>query len=575
MSKFIFITGGVVSSLGKGVASASIACLLEARGLKVDLRKLDPYLNVDPGTLSPFQHGECFVTDDGAETDLDLGHYARFTSSLMSQRNNWTAGRIYLSVIEKERRGDYLGKTVQTIPHVTDEIKTAICANTEGPAPDVMIIEIGGTVGDIEGLPFLESVRQLQNQLGPQNAFFIHLTYVPYIQSAGELKTKPTQATVRDLRNIGITPDALLCRANSPLSPDLRSKISLFTNVPIKAVFSAHDVSSIYRIPLVFNEQGLDELIVEQLQLQNQAATIADLGAWREVLTAIEQPTGDPIQIAIVGKYVQLKDSYKSLNEALVHAAAKYNLKLTIDWIEAEELKDDSAALARLGPADAILVPGGFGKRGTEGMLRAINYARELSVPYLGICYGMQLACIEFAREVCEIKNCNSSEIEPETPNPVICKLHDLIDVETLGGTMRLGAYPCHLSPGSLAAKIYNASEVKERHRHRYEFNLAFQDKLATAGLSFSGISPETGLVEIIELPSHPWFLGCQFHPEFKSKTLQPHPIFNSFIQAAHKHYDERLSTQEMKQKQAPTAPPPALQPPAPASQPQLTMQER
>lgn len=571
MTKFIFITGGVVSSLGKGVASASIGCLLEARGLRVDLRKLDPYLNVDPGTMSPFQHGECFVTDDGAETDLDLGHYERFTSAHMTRSNNFTAGRIYLSVIEKERRGDYLGKTIQTIPHVTDEIKAAIIADTNGPsAPDVMIVEIGGTIGDIESLPFLEAIRQLRLELGPQQTFFVHLSYVPYIASAGELKTKPTQASVRDLRNIGITPDALLCRANWPLPPDLRSKISLFTNVPSNAVFSAQDVPSIYRIPLIFNEQGLDQLIINNLQLQEQAATVTDLDTWKEALQRIEQPTGDPIQIAIVGKYVELQDSYKSLTEALIHSAAASNLHLNIDWVEAEHLTTDSVTMQRLGLADGILVPGGFGSRGTEGIMNAIAYARELNTPYLGICYGLQLACIEFARTIYEIENCNSSEIDPDTPNPIICKLQDLVNVEQLGGTMRLGAYPCRLTPGSLAAQIYNSLEISERHRHRYEFNPAYKEKLEAAGLRFSGISPDTGLVEMIELPSHPWFVACQFHPELKSKLVQPSPLFNSFVQAAHKHNNERISTQEAKQSQSPgIQPPPTVEAP-----PQLALQE-
>ncbi len=554
-TKFIFVTGGVVSSLGKGVASAAIGCLLEARGLSVDIRKLDPYLNVDAGTMSPFQHGETYVTDDGAETDLDLGHYERFTSASMSQANNWTAGRIYRSVIEKERRGDYLGKTIQVIPHVTDEIKNAVLEGTTNPdAPDVMIIEIGGTVGDIESLPFLESIRQLRLELTPQNTFFVHLSYIPYISSAGELKTKPTQQTVRELRGIGITPDALLCRSDRPLSSSLREKISLFTNVPARAIITAEDVQSIYRIPIVFNHQGLDQLIIESLSLVDRAATVTDLDAWQETLSKIERPSGDQIEIAIVGKYVGLQDSYKSLTEALTHAAAKHDLNLQLHWIEADELTDDSLH-EMLAPADGILVPGGFGERGTEGIIRAINYARELNTPYLGICYGLQLACIEFARNICDLINANSTEIDKETSDPIICKLHELENVEALGGTMRLGAYPCRLIPDSLAHQLYGSLEISERHRHRYEFNPKYREALEAAGLRFTGINPDRNLVEIIELPEHPFFIACQFHPELKSKLMTPVPLFNGFIQAAHRAFNERISTIEAKAKLAATQP--------------------
>ncbi len=568
MTKFIFITGGVVSSLGKGVASASIGCLLEARGLRINFLKLDPYLNVDPGTMSPFQHGEVFVTDDGAETDLDLGHYERFTSAHMAQPNNWTAGRIYLSVIEKERRGDYLGKTIQTIPHVTDEIKAAILEGTTGPAaPDVMIVEIGGTVGDIESLPFVEALRQLRLTLTAENTFFVHLSYIPYI--AGELKTKPTQATVKELRSIGITPDALLCRSSRPLPSMLRDKISLFTNVPSKAIIAAQDVESIYRIPVSFNHEGLDQLIIDSLQLNDRAATVADLDAWQEMLSKIERPSGDPVEIAIVGKYVELQDSYKSLHEALIHAAAANNIKLYQHWIEAEELTNDTALHEMLGPADGILVPGGFGQRGTEGIIKAINYARELSTPYLGICYGLQLACIEFARNVCDLPNANSTEIDKDTPDPVICKLQELANVENLGGTMRLGAYPCRLTAGSLSSRLYNSLEVSERHRHRYEFNPAYRERLEAAGLRFTGKHEKSDLVEIIELPEHPFFIATQFHPELRSKILQPSPVFNGFLQAALKNYNERLSTQESKQS-TPIQPPPPTSP----IQPELAAQD-
>ena len=536
MPKYIFVTGGVVSSLGKGLAASSIGCLLEARGLKVALIKLDPYINVDPGTMSPFQHGEVFVTDDGAETDLDLGHYERFTHASLSQANNWTTGRIYLSVIEKERRGDYLGKTIQVIPHVTNEIKEAVRAVGEQDNADVVIVEIGGTVGDIESLPFLEAIRQMGNEEGAGNTLFVHVTLVPFIAAAGELKTKPTQHSVKDLREIGIAPDILLCRSDRPLSYDLRSKIALFCNVKESAVISAQDVDTIYDVPLAFHEQGLDELIVTQLGLGTRAAQ-TDLSEWRDLVGTIRQPAGGQASIAIVGKYVELEDSYKSLREALTHGGVANKLRVDVKWIESEELMDDDYE-SRLRDFDAILVPGGFGKRGIAGMIRAITYARKSGTPYFGICLGMQTACIEYARNVCGLKDADSTEFDSETPYPVIFKLRDLIDVEELGGTMRLGSWPCNLSDNSLAREIYGSEEIGERHRHRYEFNPEFRASLEQAGLVFSGVSPDGKFVEIVELPrdEHPWFLGCQFHPEYKSKPLSAHPLFSSFVRAAYEN---------------------------------------
>lgn len=542
MPKYIFVTGGVVSSLGKGLAASSIGCLLEARGLRVTLIKLDPYINVDPGTMSPFQHGEVFVTDDGAETDLDLGHYERFTHAHLSQANNWTTGRIYLSVIEKERRGDYLGKTIQVIPHVTNEIKEAIRSVTTDGEADVVIAEIGGTVGDIESLPFLEAIRQMGNEEGRENALFIHATLVPYIAAAGELKTKPTQHSVRELREIGIAPDVLLCRSDRPLSHDLRSKIALFCNVKESAVISAQDVDTIYNVPLSFHDQGLDELIVSSLHL-NEVAGPVELSAWRKLVATVREPSAGEAAIAIVGKYVELEDSYKSLREALTHGGIANNLRVNVRWIESEELMDDTYE-SRLRDFDAILVPGGFGKRGVEGMIRAISYARRTRTPYFGICLGMQTACIEYARHACDLKDADSTEFNVETPYPIIFKLRDLVDVEQLGGTMRLGAWQCRLSEGSLARDIYSgAEEISERHRHRYEFNPAYRERLEQGGLVFSGISPDQKFIEIVELSrdEHPWFLACQFHPEFKSKPLTPHPLFASFVHAA---FQNRLHTE-------------------------------
>ena len=547
MPKYIFVTGGVVSSLGKGLAASSIGCLLESRGLRVALIKLDPYINVDPGTMSPFQHGEVFVTDDGAETDLDLGHYERFTHAHLSQANNWTTGRIYLSVIEKERRGDYLGKTIQVIPHITNEIKDAVRKVAENDKPDVIIVEIGGTVGDIESLPFLEAIRQMGNEEGAGNALFIHVTLVPYIAAAGELKTKPTQHSVRDLREIGIAPDILLCRSEKPLSRELRSKIALFCNVKEPAVISAQDVDTIYEVPLAFHEQGLDDLIVSQLGLESQAPQ-ADLTEWRNLVATIREPSGGEASIAIVGKYVELEDSYKSLREALTHGGVANNLRVDVKWIESEELMDDDYE-DRLRDFDAILVPGGFGKRGVAGMIRAICYARKSRTPYFGICLGMQTACIEYARNVCEMKEADSTEFDLETPHPIIFKLRDLVGVEELGGTMRLGAWPCRLATGSLVQDVYSgADEISERHRHRYEFNPEFRQRLEKEGLVFSGVSPDGKFVEMIELSRdvHPWFVGCQFHPEYKSQPLNAHPLFASFVRAA---YENRLHSETSMEK--------------------------
>ncbi|HEX5604196.1 MAG TPA: CTP synthase [Pyrinomonadaceae bacterium] len=548
MPKYIFVTGGVVSSLGKGLAASSIGCLLESRGLRVALIKLDPYINVDPGTMSPFQHGEVFVTDDGAETDLDLGHYERFTHAHLSQANNWTTGRIYLSVIEKERRGDYLGKTIQVIPHITNEIKDAVRKVADNDKPDVIIVEIGGTVGDIESLPFLEAIRQMGNEEGTGNALFVHVTLVPYIAAAGELKTKPTQHSVRDLREIGIAPDILLCRSEKPLSRELRGKIALFCNVKESAVISAQDVDTIYDVPLAFHEQGLDDLIVSLLGLEQRAPQV-DLAEWRNLVATIREPSGGEAKIAIVGKYVELEDSYKSLREALTHGGVANNLRVSVKWIESEELMDDENYEDRLRDFDAILVPGGFGKRGVAGMIRAIYYARKTRTPYFGICLGMQTACIEYARNVCELKEADSTEFDLETPHPIIFKLRDLVDVEELGGTMRLGAWPCRLAPGSLVHEVYGGvDEISERHRHRYEFNPEFRQRLEKEGLVFSGVSPDGKFVEMIELSRdiHPWFIGCQFHPEYKSQPLNAHPLFASFVRAA---YENRLHSETSMEK--------------------------
>jgi len=530
MPKYIFVTGGVVSGLGKGIAAASIGALLEARGLKITLLKFDPYINVDPGTMSPFQHGEVFVTDDGAETDLDLGHYERFTRAQLTRANNLTSGRIYLSVIEKERRGDYLGKTIQVIPHITNEIKDAIRNVAEGV--DVVIVEIGGTVGDIESLPFLEAIRQMSNEVGRHNAIFLHLTLVPYLAVSGELKTKPTQHSVKELQSIGIQPDVLLCRCDREIPAEIKAKIALFCNLSQEAVITALDVQSVYQVPLSFNREGLDQLIVELLRLPLGET---DLRQWTNLLQRMQNQR-EAVTIGIVGKYVGLEDSYKSLNEALIHGGVANHVRVNFRWIESESLMTDERWEEQLRDVDAILVPGGFGKRGIPGMIRAIGFARREKKPFFGICLGMQCATIEFARNVCGIDQADSTEFAPETSEPVIFKLRDLLGVENLGGTMRLGAYPCDLRPESLAARVYGAASISERHRHRFEFNPAYRDRLAENGMIFSGQSPDGKFVEIIELSQHPWFLACQFHPELKSKPLAPHPLFTSFIRAAHLH---------------------------------------
>jgi CTP synthase len=530
-AKYIFVTGGVVSSLGKGLAAASIGCLLESRGLKVNLMKFDPYLNVDPGTMSPFQHGEVFVTDDGAETDLDLGHYERFTHAKLSRDNNWTTGRIYEQIIAKERRGDYLGKTVQVIPHVTNEIKAAM--KKVAQEVDVAIVEIGGTVGDIESLPFMEAIRQMRQELGRERTLFMHVTLVPFIAAAQELKTKPTQHSVKELLSIGIQPDILLCRTDRFLSKEIKSKIALFCNVEEEAVITAKDVASIYEVPVVFSREGVDTLVLRYLHIE---AKERDLRSWEELVHRVYNPKAE-VTIGIVGKYVEYEDSYKSLKEALVHGALAHNLKLNLNWIEAEGLEaGDRTNEEQLADYDGLLVPGGFGKRGIEGMLIAIRYAREKKVPYFGICLGMQTACIEFARNVCGLADANSSEFDPATPHRVIYKLRELRGVEELGGTMRLGAWTCKIEPGTLAHKIYSQLEISERHRHRYEFNREYEETLTAGGLRISGSTPDGTYVEIVELPDHPHFIGCQFHPEFKSKPLEPHPLFKTFVGAAYEH---------------------------------------
>jgi CTP synthase len=539
-AKYIFVTGGVVSSLGKGLAAASIGCLLESRGIRVNIMKFDPYLNVDPGTMSPFQHGEVFVTDDGAETDLDLGHYERFTHAKLSRENNWTTGRIYEQIIAKERRGDYLGKTVQVIPHVTNEIKSAMKKVAQDV--DVAIVEIGGTVGDIESLPFMEAIRQMRQELGRENTMFVHVTLVPFIAAAQELKTKPTQHSVKELLSIGIQPDILLCRTDRFLSKDIKSKIALFCNVEEKAVITAKDVASIYEVPLVFSREGVDSLVLKYLHLEPKER---DLKQWEELVHRVYNPK-DQVNIAIVGKYVEYEDSYKSLKEALVHGALAHNLKLSVNWVEAEGLESGQQACEeQLSSYDGILVPGGFGKRGIEGMLQAIRYARENKIPYFGICLGMQTACIEFARNVCGLAEANSSEFDPATAHRVIYKLRELRGVEELGGTMRLGAWTCKIEPGTLAHRIYGQSEISERHRHRYEFNREYESLLTGAGLRISGSTPDGTYVEMVELPDHPHFIGCQFHPEFKSKPLEPHPLFRTFVGAAYESGRKRRAEKE------------------------------
>jgi CTP synthase len=524
-TKFIFVSGGVVSSLGKGLASASIGSLLEARGLKITIQKLDPYLNVDPGTMNPMQHGEVFVTDDGAETDLDLGHYERFLSQRMSRLNNATSGQIYLSVIQKERRGEYLGGTVQVIPHVTDEIKSRIleCAGDV----DVLIVEIGGTVGDIESLPFLEAVRQLRFEMGHQNAISVHVTLIPYLGAAGEMKTKPTQHSVMKLREIGIQPDILLCRASRPIGTALKQKIALFTNVAPDAVFSAEDVDCIYEVPSKFHKQGVDEKIAELLNIWSRAP---ELTGWEQVVERMRSPSSE-VEIALVGKYVDLVESYKSLNEAITHGGIANECRVNLRHIDSEEIERKGTTC--LDTADGILVAPGFGTRGSEGKIEAARYARENGVPYFGICLGLQIATIEFARNVAGLSGANSSEFEPNPAHPVIDFLPDQRNITDKGATMRLGAYPCVISPGTRAEAAYGTNEISERHRHRYEVNNAYRERLVAAGLVISGVSPDNNLVEMIELRNHPYFVACQFHPEFKSRPQSPHPLFRSFVGAA------------------------------------------
>ena len=552
MAKFIFVTGGVVSSLGKGIASAAIGALLEARGLKITLQKLDPYINVDPGTLSPFQHGEVFVTDDGAETDLDLGHYERFTSTRTSKSNNCTTGKIYFNVISKERRGDYLGETVQVVPHITDEIKNAIKATSNDY--DIVIVEVGGTVGDIESLPFLEAIRQFRYDVGRSNVLYVHLTLIPYIKTSGELKTKPTQHSVRELREIGIQPDILLCRTDKFLPADVKKKIAIHCNLDVDAVITAKDVDFIYEVPLVLRQEGLDNLIAKKLLLD---AKEPDLTRWKDVMRKIKEPE-DRVKVALVGKYVGFKDSYKSLMEALTHGGIANNLGVDIQWVDSEEV-EKSGAEKFLSDVDSVLIPGGFGERGIEGKIETIQFAREKKIPFLGICLGMQCAVIEFARNVCGLKGANSTEFDLNTPYPVIYLIEEWYDFKTQtiqrrditsakGGTMRLGAYPCVLTENSFAYKAYGAKEISERHRHRYEFNNSFKDILVKNGLKISGISPDGELVEIVEIENHPWFFGCQFHPEFKSRPLEPHPVFSAFIAAAYRE-KELLFTHKLNKK--------------------------
>ncbi len=526
-TKYVFVTGGVVSSLGKGIAAGSLGRLLAERGLKVTIQKFDPYINVDPGTMSPFQHGEVYVTDDGAETDLDLGHYERFIDRSLSQVNNVTTGRIYLSVITKERRGEYLGSTVQVIPHITDEIKSAI--RRLAPDHDVVITEIGGTVGDIESLPFLEAIRQFRQEVGRENTLFIHLTLVPFIAATAELKTKPTQHSVRELMQIGIQPDILVCRTERPLSEDLKRKIAQFCNVDFGCVVESPDVRSIYEIPLKLHEQGLDREVCARLRLETKEP---DLRAWRAMVETILHPK-EQVRIAVVGKYTELADSYKSIHEALVHGGIANDAGVRIDWIASDRFTDQDATAQLLAGYHGLLVPGGFGVRGVEGMLEAIRWAREHRFPFFGICLGLQTAIIEFASNVCQLADTNSSEFAPECENPVIALMSSQQGIQEMGGTMRLGAYPCRLRPGSRAAQIYGAPEVSERHRHRYEVSNAYRDVLAEYGMRCSGLSPDGSLVEMIELPDHPWYIGCQFHPELKSRPTRPHPLFAGFVHAA------------------------------------------
>jgi CTP synthase len=538
MAKFIFVTGGVVSSLGKGIAAASLGCLLESRGLTVTCQKFDPYLNVDPGTMSPYQHGEVFVTDDGAETDLDLGHYERFTHARLTQSNNLTSGRIYESIIARERRGDYLGKTVQVIPHVTNEIKAAMKRVAQDV--DIVIAEIGGTVGDIESLPFPEAIRQMRHEQGRSNCIFVHVTLVPWIAAAQEMKTKPTQHSVKELRAIGIQPDILICRSERFIPQDMKEKIALFCDVDVAAVVTARDVKSVYQVPVEFAAEGVDEIALRLLAID---AKPRDLTRWKGMLDRLENPR-DEVSIAIVGKYVEYEDSYKSLKEALLHGGLAHQLKVHIHWIEAEGVNGEQWE-RQLEGFDGVLVPGGFGKRGIDGMLNAIRFARERKVPYFGICLGMQTLVIEYARNVCGLEDADSTEFNPGTPHRVIFKLRELKGVDDLGGTMRLGSWPCQLANESFAHRAYGAREIQERHRHRYEFNREYEDQLKAAGLRITGETSDGTYVEICEIAQHPWFLGCQFHPEFKSKPMEPHPLFKAFIGASFDYRMKRLAAEE------------------------------
>jgi len=535
-SKFIFVTGGVVSSLGKGLTSASIGALLENRGMKISFLKLDPYINVDPGTMSPIQHGEVFVTDDGAETDLDLGHYERFSSAQMTRANNFTSGRIYNAVIQKERRGEYLGKTVQVIPHITDEIKGIIREAAEGL--DVLLVEVGGTVGDIESLPFLEAIRQMRYDVGAENCLYLHLTYIPYIAAAGELKTKPTQHSVMKLREIGIQPDILVCRSEKPVDREMKDKIALFTSVEPGNVFSARDVDSIYELPLALHREGLDDKIAEILNIWSRAP---QLEAWERIHERVMRPARGEVNIGVVGKYVELAESYKSLNEALTHGGVANDVRVKLHLIDAADI-ENSTAEKELAGVDALLVPGGFGVRGTEGKISAIRYARERGLPFFGICLGLQMAVIEFARSVLGLDKANSAEFEERTPHPVVTLMESQKGVNEKGGTMRLGAYACALKEGTLARSLYGEALVHERHRHRYEVNNAYREQFEKAGLVFSGVNPELDLVEMIELPDHPYFVACQAHPEFKSKPTQPHPLFVGFVRAAMELRDRKAA---------------------------------
>ncbi len=543
VKKCIFVTGGVVSSLGKGIAAASLGCLLESRGLRVTLQKFDPYLNIDPGTMSPFQHGEVFVTDDGAETDLDLGHYERFTHARLTQANNVTSGRIYERILAKERRGDYLGKTVQVIPHVTNEIKASVRKIATNDV-DVIIAEIGGTVGDIESLPFLEAIRQMRHELGRNNCVFVHVTLVPWIAAAGELKTKPTQHSVKELRAIGIQPDILLCRTETDLSRELREKIALFCDVDKDAVIAARDVDSVYRVPIHLAQQGVDDIVLRHFDMSDLPKR--ELSGWEDMLDRMRHPI-DEVTIGIIGKYVDYEDSYKSLKEALLHAGLAHQLRVQLRWVEAEGITQETAH-HQLSDLDGILVPGGFGIRGIDGMLEAIRYAREQKVPYFGICLGMQTMVIEFGRNVCGLERAHSTEFDPGTPVRLFFKLRELKGIEDLGGNMRLGSWPCKLEPDSLATKAYGSPQIHERHRHRYEFNRDYEEVLTSHGMRVTGETPDAMYVEICELPDHPWYLGCQFHPEFKSKPLESHPLFSSFVGAAFRHRGTRVRNEQVRE---------------------------